>query len=41
MRRTIKLAFEAVPGSPVEREVEMIERTEEISPASAGLMTSS
>ena len=37
MRWTFKLVFEAVPGSPVEHEVGMIERAEEISPASVGL----
>jgi len=37
MKWTIKLVFEAVPGSPVEREVGMIERAEELSPASVGL----
>ena len=37
MKWTIKLVFEAVPGSPVEHEVGMIERAEEISPASVGL----
>jgi hypothetical protein len=37
MEWTIKLVFEAVPGSPVEHEVGMIERAEEISPASVGL----
>jgi hypothetical protein len=35
MKWTIKLVFEAIPGSPVEHEVGMIERAEEISPASA------
>jgi hypothetical protein len=37
MRWTIKLVFEAIPGSPVEHEVGMIERAEQISPASVGL----
>jgi hypothetical protein len=37
MRWTIKLIFEATPGSPVEHEVGLIERAEEISPASVGL----
>ena len=37
MRWTFKLVFEAVPGSPVEHEVGMIVRAEEISPASVGL----
>jgi hypothetical protein len=37
MKWTIKLVVEVVPGSPVEHEVGMIERTEEISPATAGL----
>src|ERR1039457_325194 len=37
MKWTIKLVFEAVPGSPVEHEVGMIERAEQISPASVGL----
>jgi len=37
MNRTIKLAFEAVPGSPVERELRSSERAEEISPATVGL----
>jgi hypothetical protein len=37
MRWTIKLVVEVVPGSPVEHEVGMIERTEEISPATVGL----
>src|ERR1035437_420329 len=37
MKWTIKLVFEAVPGSPVEHEVGIIERAEEISPASVGL----
>src|ERR1035441_6890199 len=37
MRWTIKLVSEAVPGCPVEDEVGMIERAEEISPASVGL----
>lgn len=37
MRWTIKLVFEAVPGSPVEHEIGMIERAEEISPAIVGL----
>lgn len=37
MKWTIKLVFESVPGSPVEHEVGMIERAEEISPASVGL----
>src|ERR1035441_8985771 len=37
MRWTFKLVFEAVPGSLVEHEVGMIERAEEISPASVGL----
>ena len=37
MKWTIKLVFEAVPGSPVEHEVGMIERAEKISPATVGL----
>ena len=37
MKWTIKLVFEAIPGSPVEHEVGVIERGEEISPASVGL----
>src|SRR5664279_5614218 len=37
MKWTFKLVFEAIPGSPVEHEVGLIERTEEISPASVGL----
>src|SRR5664280_1675754 len=37
MRWTIKLVFEAIPGSPVEHEVGIIERAEEISPATLGL----
>jgi hypothetical protein len=37
MRWTIKLVFEAIPGSPVEHEVGRIERAEEISPATVGL----
>ena len=37
MKWTIKLVSEAVPGCPVEDEVGMIERAEEISPASVGL----
>jgi hypothetical protein len=37
MKWTIKLVFEAVPGSPVEHELGIIERAEEISPATAGL----
>ncbi|MHB1674615.1 MAG: hypothetical protein ACYCSP_10230 [Acidobacteriaceae bacterium] len=37
MKWTIKLVFEAVPGSPVEHDVGMIERAEKISPASVGL----
>jgi len=37
MKWTLKLVFEAVPGSPVEHEVGMIERAEKISPASVGL----
>jgi len=37
MRWTFKLVFEAVPGSPVEHEVGIIERAEEITPASVGL----
>ena len=38
MRWTVKLVFEAVPGCSVEREVGMIERAEELSPASVGLI---
>jgi hypothetical protein len=34
---TIKLVFEAVPGSSVEHELGIIERAEEISPATVGL----
>src|SRR5665213_877036 len=34
MKWAIKLIWETVPGSPVEHEVGMIERAEEISPAS-------
>src|ERR1039458_10032045 len=37
MKWTIKLISETVPGSVVEHEVGMIERAEEISPASLGL----
>ena len=37
MRWTIKVVFEAVPGRPVEHEVGIIERAEEISPAIVGL----
>jgi hypothetical protein len=37
MKWTIKLVFKAFPGCPVEHEVGMIERAEEISPASVGL----
>jgi len=37
MKWTTKLISETVPGSPVEHEVGMIERAEEISPASLGL----
>ena len=37
MKWTIKLVFEAVPGSPVEHEIGIIERAEEISPAIVGL----
>jgi len=37
MKWTIKLVFEAVPGSPVEHELGIIERAEEISPATVGL----
>lgn len=37
MKWTIKLVFEAVPGSAVEHEVGVIERAEELSPASVGL----
>jgi hypothetical protein len=37
MKWTIKLVFEAIPGSPVEHEVGVIEWGEEISPASVGL----
>ena len=37
MKWTIKLVFEAVPGNPVEHELGIIEREEEISPATVGL----
>src|ERR1035437_320014 len=37
MKWTIKLVFEAVPGSSVEHELGIIERAEEISPATVGL----
>jgi hypothetical protein len=37
MKWTIKLVFEAVTGSPVEHELGIIERAEEISPATVGL----
>jgi hypothetical protein len=37
MKWTIKLVFEAIPGCPVEHELGIIERSEEISPATAGL----
>ena len=37
MKWTFKLIFEAVPGSLVEHGVGMIERAEQISPASVGL----
>jgi hypothetical protein len=37
MKWTIKLVFEAVPGSPVEHEMGIIERAEKISPATVGL----
>jgi hypothetical protein len=37
MKWTIKLEFEAVTGSPVEHELGIIERAEEISAASVGL----
>src|SRR5271165_4483296 len=37
MKWTIKLVFEAVPGSSVEHELGTIERAEEISPATVGL----
>jgi hypothetical protein len=37
MKWTIRLVFEAVPGSSVERELGTIERAEEISPATVGL----
>src|ERR1035437_6230224 len=37
MKWLIKLVFEAVPGSPVEHELRIIERAEEISPATVGL----
>jgi hypothetical protein len=37
MKWTIKLVFEAVPGSAVEHELGIIERAEEISPATVGL----
>jgi len=37
MKWTLKLVFEAVPDSPVEHDVGMIERAEKISPASVGL----
>src|ERR1017187_224933 len=37
MKWTIKLVFEAVPGSAVEHELRIIEREEEISPATVGL----
>ena len=37
MKWTIKLVFEAVPGSPVEHELGIIERAAEISPATVGL----
>src|SRR5664279_4276456 len=37
MKWTIKLVFEAVPGSCVEHELGIIERAEVISPATVGL----
>ena len=37
MKWTIKLVFEAVPGSPVEYELGSMERAEEISPATVEL----
>jgi uncharacterized C2H2 Zn-finger protein len=37
MKWTIKLVFDAVPGSPVEHELGIIKRAEEISPATVGL----
>ncbi len=37
MKWTIKLVFEAVPGSSVEHELGIIEQAEEISPANVGL----
>jgi hypothetical protein len=37
MKWTIKLVAEVVPGKPIEREIAMIERPDEISPASVGL----
>jgi hypothetical protein len=41
MKWTIKLVFEAVPGSPVEHQLGIIERAEEISPATVGLTCAS
>jgi len=37
MKWTIKLVVEVFPGNVVEREVGMIERSEELSPATVGL----
>jgi hypothetical protein len=37
MKWRIKLVLEAIPGCPVEHELGIIERSEEISPATAGL----
>ena len=37
MKWTMKLVAEVVPGKPIEHEIAMIERPDEISPASVGL----
>ena len=37
MKWTIKLVYESIPGKPVEHELGIIERAEEISPATIGL----
>jgi hypothetical protein len=37
MKWTIKLVFETAPGNPVEHQLGIIERAEEISPATLGL----
>ena len=37
MKWTMKLVAEVVPSKPIEHEIAMIERPDEISPASVGL----